>query len=387
VHDQGYTMPLASRSRYPLGAFGAAIEWIRLRLPSGSGRSDGDIVTALYRGMLEREPDPGGFADKVGVLRAGMTPEQLVRDVIGSPEFRDRMLKAMVPGAALPDLKRVMPERYEPATAASPLLYLARTDDDIALMEALIRDHRYCYCFDAWSPAIDTDKQITAAIVRGLGARGCFQMGCFTGPVLSLLADAGISVAGCETSHSAFALAYPNIRGAMIYGDLTDLEIGRKFDVIVCTDVLEHVNPLRLDRYIGKLLSLLGDDGWIYVNAAMFGRDEVFATAQQQVVDEWRALGDEVFWRQWPCDESGWLQHGQLIWASPNWWTAQFAAHGLRRDHVVERMIHYRLTPFFERAPERRSLFVLRHPNSRRSSTEVATALSASLAALPGVAG
>ena len=48
---------------------------------------------------------------------------------------------------------------------------------------------------------IDPDKDITAAIVRGLGARGCFELGCFTGSVISILADAGVSILGTEVSH------------------------------------------------------------------------------------------------------------------------------------------------------------------------------------------
>src|SRR3954471_12496398 len=64
-----------------------------------------------------------------------------------------------------------------------------------------------------------------------------------------------------------------------------------------------------------------------------------------------------------PCDETGWPEHGHLIWASPNWWTAKSAAHGLRRDVAAERVIHHRLGSFFDdHAPGRRSLFVLYGP-------------------------
>ena len=133
-------------------------------------------------------------------------------------------------------------------------VYLARTDADIALMASLIDRHRFYDRFGVWSPVIDHDKEITAAIVRGLGARSCFELGCFTGPVISLLADAGVSVLGAEVSHLAFAFAYPNVRDSNVFGDLLSLDIDRRFDVVLCMDVLEHVSPLKLDQYIEKLL-------------------------------------------------------------------------------------------------------------------------------------
>lgn len=355
---------------------------------SGAGRdsSPEDIVAALYRALLGREPDRDGLAGKLGAIGSGATLETIIAEFVSSPEFRARQLRDLVPPAALPDLTRLMPERYAAAQPGVPMRYLARGDGDIDAMERLIREHRYYDRFGVWSPVIDDDKRIIAAIVRGLGARSCFEMGCFTGPVLSLLADAGVAVAGCELSHTAFAFAYPNVRGAMLFGDLLDLAIGRKFDAILCMDVLEHLNPLRLDRYVARLASLLDDGGRLYLNSPMFGRDEVFGTAAEQTVDEWRAVGDAGFWREWPCDEAGWPEHGHLVWASPNWWTALFAARGLQRDVLLERVIHYRLDRFFEQAPGRRSLFVLRHANGRAATADDAAALDATLAALPGLA-
>ena len=71
------------------------------------------------------------------------------------------------------------------------------------LMESLIQRHRYYDGLGVWSPFIDLDKEITAALVRGLGAHSCFELGCYTGPVLSLLAEAGVDVLGAEVSHTA----------------------------------------------------------------------------------------------------------------------------------------------------------------------------------------
>jgi len=202
-----------------------------------------------------------------------------------------------------------------------------------------------------WSPVIDLDKEITAAIVRGLGARSCFELGCFTGPVLSLLAEAGISVAGAEVSHTAFTFAYPNIREGMLFGDPLSLDIDRRFDVILCMDVLEHISPVALGRNIGKIVSLLAEDGFVYINSPMYGADRVFGTVFHPYLEEWQTVGDQSFWRHWPCDEKGWPQHGHLVWASVTWWSQIFEAHGLIRDHAVEHVVHRHLAGFFENAP------------------------------------
>ena len=149
---------------------------------------------------------------------------------------------------------------------------VARSDADIALMASLLDRHRFYDRFGVWSPVIDHDKEVTAAIVRGLQARSCFELGCFTGPVMSLLAEAGVTVRGAEVSHLAFAFAHPNIRDAIMFGDLLTLDIDRRFDVVLCMDVLEHVSPLQLDQYIERILSIVDDDGYVYLNSPMWGK-------------------------------------------------------------------------------------------------------------------
>jgi hypothetical protein len=332
------------------------------------------ITTALYRGILEREPDPSGFSHCVDLLRSGAMLEQVMRTFVSSPEFRSRLLRAAVPAVELPDLTQAMPEMYRTETLGDTkkTVYAAQTDADIANMAGLIERHRYYDAFGVWSAVIDLDKEITAAIVAGLGARSCFELGCFTGPVLSLLEKAGISVLGADVSHTAFTFAYPNIRQSLLFGNIVSLDIDRRFDVILCMDVLEHVSPLGMGGYIEKILSLLADDGFVYINSPMYGNDRVFGNVFPPYLDEWLAEGDRSFWRHWPCDEKGWPEHGHLVWASVNWWSRMFEAHGLFRDEVVEQVVHRHLSAFFEQAPARRALFVLRRAENARSDAAAA---------------
>ncbi|HKS88696.1 MAG TPA: methyltransferase domain-containing protein [Stellaceae bacterium] len=346
------------------------------------------MAAELYRGILGREPDPDGLADKARQLRAGLPLHRLIRGFLESDEYRSQIGGQVPPSAELPNLIEELPDRYampEVRGGAMPV-YLARGDDDIVLMEQMIEQHLYYDKTGVWSPLIDLDKHVTAAIVRGLGARSCFELGCFTGPVLSLLAGAGIDVLGSEVSHSAFTFAYPNARRAMRYGDLLTLAIDRRFDVVLCMDVLEHVSPLRLDSYMARLAALIEDDGYLYLNAPMWGRDRVYGEVEDQYIDEWRQVGDAAWWRHWPCDNRGWPVHGHLVWASPIWWEENFARHGLVRDITIERAIHQTLAGFFAGAPGRRSLFVLRRPDNRRPSVEIAAAVSAGLAPLTAAA-
>jgi len=344
------------------------------------------IATALYHGILEREPDPAGFRDKVRHLRSGQPLESVVRSFVGSPEFRSLFVRSSVPAAPIPDIRTSMPERYETqCVAGKPMtVYIARSDADIAMMASLIDRHRFYDWFGVWGPVIDQDKQITAAIVRGLGARSCFELGCFTGSVISLLAEAGVSVLGAEVSHLAFAFAYPNVREAMIFGDLLTLDVDRRFDVVLCMDVLEHLSPLQLDEYIERILPMVDDDGYIYLNSPMWGRDHIFGVFEEPYLQEWLDVGDASYWRHWPCDGKGWPIHGHLVWASADWWEQKFRDYGLVRDTTIEQAIHQNLAGFFEQAVGRRCLFVLRRAGNRRASATIAAAVRAELGSYVG---
>jgi GT2 family glycosyltransferase len=69
--------------------------------------SSEQIAPALYRGILEREPDPAGLAHAIEELRSGQPLEELIRTFIRSPEFRTRVLQLLIPSVQLPDLTEV----------------------------------------------------------------------------------------------------------------------------------------------------------------------------------------------------------------------------------------------------------------------------------------
>jgi hypothetical protein len=149
-------------------------------------------------------------------------------------------------------------------------------------------------------------------------------------------------------------------------------------------DVLEHISPLELGRHIERIVSLLAEDGFVFINSPMYGNDPAFGTVFGAYLEEWHAVGDTSFWRDWPCDEKGWPEHGHLVWASVGWWSRLFEAHGLVRDHAIEDVVHRHLAGFFENTPARRALFVLRRPENA-SSPAAAARLDATLAQMPNL--
>jgi hypothetical protein len=323
------------------------------------------VVEALYEGLLGRPADEGGLEAYVGALLAGRSLIHIIQDILESAEFQAcdarEAAQSLVPTIELPDLTRLYPEKYSLREAGGAIFW-AHTDDDFRLIEALINKHRYYDSFGVWSPAIDLDKRVTAAIVEGLGARSCIELGCFSGPVLSVLADKGIEVCGVDVSHLAFVLAIPNIHEKLRFGPLLEQNFEHQFDVFLGMDILEHLNPLDLDAHISRIAELVRPDGFAYINSPMFGADDTFGTVFEQYLPEWRDGGDDQCWRHLHCDLKGWPAHGHLVWASPQWWERAFLKRGLVRDRRIERELHGLLSGFFDRdAPARRSFFVLHH--------------------------
>jgi Domain of unknown function (DUF4214) len=217
-----------------------------------TGLTYDDILKDVYLGVLERAPDKGGFESYLDALRRGARLYEVIRKIIASEEFESRK-PALVPSIVLPDLTTLYPHKYI-REGADSAIFKASSDEDFALMESLIAKYRYYDSFGVWAPRIDLDKRVTAAIVRGLAAQSCLELGCFTGSVLSLLAEQGIEICGVEVSHLAFLLAHPNVYGKLRFGDLLDLHFDVKYDVFLGMDILEHLNPIHLDRYIYRRL-------------------------------------------------------------------------------------------------------------------------------------
>jgi hypothetical protein len=345
--------------------------------------SPSEAVDAIYRGLLGRPADPSGKQHYVSQIANGASLADIVSSVGMSDEFRRRHHLTQIVPPELPDLTRLHPDKYRKLQSGRTVFH-AQRDEDFGLLESYITKFRYYDSFGVWSPVIDTDKKITARIVQGFGAKSCIELGCFTGPVLSVLDEAGVDVCGVDVSHLAFVLAYPNVRSKMRFGALTELKFDRTFDVFVAMDILEHVSPLDLPAHMEVIRGIVERDGFAYVNSPMIGTDDVFGEPFDVYFPEWAEAGINTFWRHIDCDEKGWPMHGHLVWASPQWWEDQFARHGLVREREIERAIHSSLTEFFKTSPGRRSLFVLRHEGATPDAAAISHRMAAGLAPFSG---
>ncbi len=340
-------------------------------------------------GILGREVDNSGLNVYVNALQKNIPLADVIRAILNSEEFKSNQSvqynqsTTLINTISLPDLTELFPNKYLRKDAESSVFEVV-SDDDYTFMESLIIKNRYYDSFGVWAPVIDLDKRVTAAIVQGLSAQSCLELGCFTGQVLSLLAEQGIDVCGVEISHLAFLLAYPNIHNQIRFGSLLELTFDKCFDVFLGMDILEHVNPLDLDKYIIRIAQLVNTNGFIYINSPMFGEDDIFGTVFEAYLPEWQHAGENNYWRHMHCDSKGWPMHGHLIWGSPKWWESMFLKHGLVRERKIEKAIHAKLNPFFDKyAPARKSLFVLRHasfnPNVEKTCRNLDTAISLAL--------
>jgi hypothetical protein len=346
------------------------------------------VAHALYQGILNRAPDQNGLRNLTLQLERGRAIDAVAKDLMSSSEFTSIILKQLTPPHSLPDLVQLYPERYERETTpyGVPMtLFKADSDADFDFMENAIAHHRYYDGIGVWGLKIDLDKIVTAALVQGMGAASCLELGCFTGAVISQLEKAGVDVVGLDVSHLAFALAYPNIKNRMVYADLLSARFERRFDVVLAMDIIEHLNPVKFDQYIRAIAALVAQDGYFYLNSPMFGVDDVFGEVFGSYVSQWQEAGEQKLFARLDCDALGWPLHGHLVWASPVWWEQQFAAHGLVRDRVVERAIHDRLGAFFAENPARKCLFVLKHKDSARDVQEVINGIHVALDKVPGL--
>jgi len=344
-----------------------------------------DAIREVYKGIYGRDVDRSGYALFIDRLKAGTPLSSVIGDLINSPEFSQK--RDAIPYRSeirLPDLTKIYPGKYcRSETEFS--VFVATSEADFALLESLMMKYRYYDSMEAYSPTIDLDKLVTASVVIGLKAKSAIELGCFTGSVISLLADRGLDVCGIDISHLAFVLAYDNIRDKLLFGDLLNLDFDLSYDAFVAMDVLEHVNPFSMDLYIKKIRNLINTNGFVLVNSPMFGNDDVFGTVFGVYFPEWQEAGDNSFWRHIHCDTRGWPIHGHLTLASPKWWEKVFAQHGLVRDRATETEIQGLLKPFFDKhAPARRALFVLRHKNSVPDHTALKHSLREAL--LPVIA-
>jgi SAM-dependent methyltransferase len=91
-------------------------------------------------------------------------------------------------------------------------------------------------------------------LVGRLRASSVLEPGCGSGRMLAALAERGLEVFGIDSSREMVALARHRLgdRGQVLETDMTDFDLGRRFDGAVCPiNTLLHLTPEHLARHLG----------------------------------------------------------------------------------------------------------------------------------------
>jgi 2-polyprenyl-3-methyl-5-hydroxy-6-metoxy-1,4-benzoquinol methylase len=344
-------------------------------------KSDEAFVQLCYRRLFGREPDEGGRITNLAALQHGMSRFDVIVGFVTSAEYYTVLTKSIFGEFELPRLQEIRPANFEAVRFASSeqtaMTFRVQDPKDHDWLEEMIVEHGYYEKPGVWSLAIDRDKQVIAEIISHFSARRCLELGCATGSVLKLLLQAGVEAEGVEISHMALALAYPEIRKRIHFGDLLKLDLKKDYDVIVGMDIFEHLNPNKISEYVKRCFSLLSKGGFLFTNLPAFGADKIFGEVFPPYLEAWRteAAKDTLF-SVLHVDDRGWPLNGHLIWTTPGWWQGIFEQAGFVREIKIEQALHDVYDPFFvSSAPARKSFFVFSKEAKSARTDQIANSI------------
>src|SRR5262249_6618093 len=94
------------------------------------------------------------------------------------------------------------------------------------------------------------------------GSRRALEIGCGDAALLARVARAGVEVAGIDSDETALGLARREFARGRLRGEFHDdlgAVKGRKFDVVILAEVIEHVDDA--ETLLARILALLSEDG------------------------------------------------------------------------------------------------------------------------------
>ena len=344
--------------------------------------SDDAFIRLCYRDLLAREPDEAGRTTNLVALQQGVSRFEVILGIVRSSEYDNLLTKSVFGVSKLPRLQEIRPTSFETVPFVSSdqkaMIFRARSVEDFDWLEKMILECGYYEKPGIWSLTVDQDKQVIAEIIGHFSARRCLELGCATGPVLKLLAEAGVQSEGVEISHMALALAYPDIRNRIHFGDLLNLDLKGEYDMIIGMDVFEHLNPNKIAQYVNRCFKLLRRGGYLFTNIPAFGNDKMFGEVFPVYLEEWRAdAARNSPFSALHVDEAGWPLNGHLIWATSVWWLGIFEEAGFLRDTRVEKALHEMYDPFFHgSAPARKSFFVFSKEGQSTDTNQIVRSIS-----------
>lgn len=263
----------------------------RFRAPRGL--SNDEIVAALYRAMLGREPDPGGLAHFAGRLRAGVALGEVVRDFLASPEFTPGKIVSLAHLDALPanrvDLTLSDAEReglwrhvagvWAGLGRAEPYWSVLVSDEFRAANMSEAERIEHFYATGEWD--LQRLERYLARHGRCLPEQGtCVDYGCGVGRVTLWLARRCRRVLALDVSEAHLALARANLAARGVNNvefrqvkSRSDLEALRGADLFHSILVLQHNPPPLIADILGAAFAGLAPGGTAFFQVPTYAVD------------------------------------------------------------------------------------------------------------------
>jgi SAM-dependent methyltransferase len=267
--------------------------------------------------------------------------------------------------------RQMRPDSYREISCINgPLrsVFLAEKDEDYDWLDKMIHHFHYYENSHNWGFGIDTDKRGVASLIAGFQPQRFLEIGCSDGAVMQCLLELGITGEGIDVSEASVQRAIPNIKKKIFVGDLLEYPFKYSYDFIFALDLLEHLNPNKLSRYLARISDLLSDGGYIFVRVPVWGKDDIFGTvfpiAPNGYVDPFREWFEDYesnrCFRVIPVDQEGFPLMGHLCWAGTRWWLDNFTKAGFQRKTEIEVIIHSKFDWFYNvTSVARRSFYIL----------------------------
>ena len=314
-----------------------------------------------YQRLFGRPLDEDGLKRYGNFLKRGQRREEIIFELISSDEWVSKILQENI---GLKNINSLKPSQFitdiNLLTSESLPTFKILGPQDFDWLETMIRQNAYYERPGIWSYGLDLDKQRIAEIAADFSPRKVLEIGCSSGAILKALFDRGVEGEGVEISAMAIQRAFPEIKDRIHEGDLLEIQLSSGYDLVLGLDIFEHLNPNKMNHYLQTLSELLKEGGYCFCNIPAFGHDAVFGTVFPLYLQDWKEPGPPGrLFQTLHVDAYGYPLHGHLIWADSPWWVTQFEKVGLVREKEIERALHQKYDPYFDRkAPARKSFYV-----------------------------
>lgn len=183
-----------------------------------------------------------------------------------------------------------------------------------------------------------------------LGVKSALDVGCAKGFQVRALRRKGIDAWGIDLSEYAVSTAPEEVRPWLRACSIQEADFpAGSFELVLAMELMEHIPLTDIDGVIGKLFFFTSR--YVLATIPSFGPNPygvdgwLEGKVDPRMIPYYRDhLIDLADLRHLVLDSQGLPQHGHVLIASYDWWTAAFTRHGFLRRGDLERGINRRLT-------------------------------------------